>query len=551
MRQQTDPQKPPYFYLSYAHAEDKSKVEQFFNDLSVSVRDRAGLPLDETVGCCEKGGDREMGLRTSRVMIALLSLPYFKDKTAGREWQIFVMRKALSDSNDTQVIIPVRWLSYSGATPVVINQTPIFNGNGDEPVATMLRSREKRRDYADFVNNLANYIVDSTASFELREIDSIPDDISNAFENVVDPPIDSETPNLMAKQPRNQNIVNNLLIIDRGFAKSIADQINERTANSSGDAVDEVVRSAQASAEPYSVYVVDDNKDLLETIKATCDYSPSPLFNCETYEDPLTLLNKVEGSGIQASPDLFVIDLELAGKSMQGLEVIERLALSLDVPSAIMAISDNLSGSTLLNVAGLSGAVAGLAKPFNEDELLEKMTRLAEIGRNRRLRRIDPTSTDKSRSERPVFVSYSSENNRPARFITNSFEIENIDVFYAGYSIRGGDSPPKEVREGLKKTRVFVPLISADFVKSSFCRAELANALKLKADTSRNPPLKIIPILYDYASNVAKEDDLIAKCLEKNRELNMSKDNPVDTFQILLMRVQQFLRAQSRTATAT
>src|SRR5215213_9780199 len=90
------PRMSPYFFLSCAPADKGPIVRRFFDDLSDSIRISAGLPPTEVVGCCEafeqNAIDREEGLRTASLMLALLSPDYFRDKKSGREWQIFEMR---------------------------------------------------------------------------------------------------------------------------------------------------------------------------------------------------------------------------------------------------------------------------------------------------------------------------------------------------------------------------------------------------------------------------------------------------------------------------
>lgn len=515
MRQQTDPQKPPYFYLSYAQAEDKSKVEQFFNDLSDSVRIRAGLPLDETVGCCENG-DREAGLRTSRVMIALLSLPYFKDKTAGREWQIFEMRKALTESNDTQVIIPVRWLSYSGATPVVINQTPIFNGNGHEPVANMLRSPVKQRDYAELVNKLADYIVDLTASFELREIDSIPDDILNAFESIEEPPIDPEPINPVPK------ILNqNLLIIDGAFAKSVVEQIKETP-----DAPPPL--STKTTKETYSVFVIDDEPEDVKRIKNTGDFSRE--FNVTIYEDAARLIRDVDRlSKERQEPDLVVVNPELPDPGTQQPDLIYAL-LGTKAPSAILALSQNPEAESSLESAGINDLVGILQKPFSSAELLPPMRRWAELGRDKRYRR--------GRSEkRRAFLSYASPDEKMASKICKWLELREIGVWYSVTTMKPGDPWKDKVAQGLEEADVFMPLISDSYPLSEFCHPELGIILdRLERGIGNR---LVIPILYNDPV-AALKDSQIKHCRNQH-EIKISDHEWLDGFKLLLRTVQSFL----------
>ena len=512
---------PPYFYLSYAQAEDRSKVEQFFNDLSDSVRIEAGLPRDSTVGCCENADDRQAGLRTSRVMIALLSLPYFKDKTAGREWQIFEMRKALSESNDTQVIIPLRWLSYSGPTPVVIGQTPIFNGNGHEPVANMLRSPVKRRDYSDFVENLAAYIVDSTAAFELSEIDSIPDDISNAFKNVEEPPTDSEPTKSMPK------ILNqNLLIIDAAFAKSVAEHIKgtpDPSSSTSGFSAE-----TMQSKETYSVFVIDDEPEDVKRIKNTGDFSRE--FNVTVYDDAARLIRDVDRlSKERQEPDLVVVNPELPDPGTQQPDLIYAL-LGTKAPSAILAVSQNPEAESSLESAGINDLVGILQKPFTSAELLPPMRRWAELGRDKRYRR--------GRSEqRPAFLSYASPDEKMASKICKWLELREIGVWYSLTTVKPGDPWKDKIAQGLEQAEVFMPLISDSYPLSEFCHPELGIVLD-RLDRGVGNRL-VIPILYNDPVEALK-DSQIKRCRNRH-EIKISDREWLDGFKLLLRTVQSFL----------
>jgi len=526
MHQQTDPQKPPYFYLSYAQAEDKSKVEQFFNDLSDSVRIRAGLPLDETVGCCENCGDREAGLRTSRVMIALLSLPYFKDKTAGREWQIFEMRKALTEANDTQVIIPLRWLSYSGATPVVINQTPIFNVNGHEPVANMLHSPAKQRDYAEFVNNLANYIVDVTALFHLPGIDSIPDDISNAFENVDEPTTDSEPTNSMPK------ILNqNLLIIDGAFAKSVAEQIKETTTASAPVSVPssgQTAQSTRVTPEKYKVFTVDKKREDMQKIERTALISPD--FDVKPYTDPGEFLDDItELVNDRKEPDLIVVNPALIDPRTHNYSLIETL-LDEKVHSAILATSKDSDAVSRLKGRGLNDLVTLLPETLTSKELIQRMRHWAKLGRDKRYGR--------GRSdERPVFLSFTGADKEMANKICKWLELREIGVWYSFETLKPGDLWIEKIKQGLANAEVFIALISNDYPLSDYCQAELGYILDRVETESRDLP--VIPVHY-RSPTLALEDRQI-KTL-KRQAVPISDQEWLLGCQQILETVQNFLK---------
>ena len=530
----SDPQKPPYFYLSYARAEDKTKVQQFFNDVSDSIRIRAGLPLTEIVGCCdpfeENANDREAGLRTSHLMIALLSFAYFKDKTAGREWQIFETRKEKSGSADARVIIPISWLPYSGPMPRIIRKTRIFDANGGEthePVASMLRSGEKRKDYADFVTGLANYIVDFTASFRLPEMESIPNEVANAFEIGDETLTNTQPTKHMTKKILNQN----LLIIDGAFAKSVVEQLKEipdtpapssTTSVSSGTG-----QSKRTTNETYSVFVIDDEPLYVQRIEATGDLSRE--FAVTAYTDPDQLLDDVTALlKERREPDLVVLNperlLPRKGGNLMGA------LLDIKVPSAILAISQNPDTARSLESIGIDDLVGILQKPFTSFDFLPFMRRWAEFGRDKRYRR--------GRSEkRPAFLSYTGPDENMASRICKWLELREIGVWYSFTTLKAGDPWKDKVAEGLVEAEVFMPLISDDYALSPYCHSEMGIALDRLQREAGN--LLVVPLLYN-SPNAALQDSQIKRC-RNQQVIEISDDEWLEGVKELLHTVKGFL----------
>ena len=534
-----DPQTSPYFYLSYARADDESKVRQFFNDLSDSIRIRAELALTQVVGSCapveQDAGDRDRDLRTSRLMIALLSPAYFEDERSGREWEVFEMRKAKSSGDRSRSIIPIPWLPYySGPIPRVISETPIFGKNFNrsqrqEPVVLMLRSPKKHGEYAEFVNRLANYIVDSTASFQLPEMDSIPDEVPNAFEAKVEPPTNSEPNGTMPKQILNQN----LLIIDAAFARSLAEQIKETadrpTAGATAGPSGEPTQSRKAANEKYLVFVIHDEPEDVKKIAATAGFSRE--FDVKTYEKSSDLLNEISSLlENRQEPDLVVLNPELIVPETHRFRLIDAL-LEKKVPSAILAISkdpDAAGGS--LKSAGIKDLVAILQKPFTSVDLLQRMRHWAKIGRDKRYRR--------ARSgERSVFLSFSSQNAAMASKLCNWLELREIGVWYTAEFLEAGDPWRDKVAEGLAEAKVFIPLISDDYLLSEYCDGELANTLdRLEREAE---DLRVIPVLYNPSSQTL-DDPQIKACLNRHAVTISDRDWP-SGFQQILLSVQSFL----------
>jgi DNA-binding response OmpR family regulator len=501
------------------------------------------------------------------MMLALVSSNYLRDPAAERDWQTFELRKARASENAATVpgklaraINRVNWTRNPGPLPKLVAEAPVFpqelNGNGRcEALAVMIGSMGKyKTQYAEFVNSLADYIIALTASFQLPELDSIPNEVSSVFEEREEPEMKSETTNASPDHPIyqniNQNVNQNLLVIDGAFVKSIADQIKERTEKGSTVSADDLVTTEKEAPRPhqspYTISIVDDDQEFLDLIQSTCHYSPQlPLLKCRTYQDPEKLLEEMSSpSQEQSTPDLLLIDLELREKSMQGLDLIEELALKKRVTSTILALSNNFTDETL-NVASSKGAVMVLPKLLTPNELLPRMRHSAKIGRNKWLYQTKNFSADETRNQRPVFLSYQSLNQRTATIITNFLEHSEIDVFFDDDIIEPGDDQAARVRAGLDTARVFLALISDSYVTSRWSMSELSNALDLQK--TRNAPLKIIPILFNSPKN-AEQDETIIKCLATNRELTMSPDRPMDALQKLLLSIQNHLRPLSRPA---
>jgi hypothetical protein len=83
-----------YFYLSFARVDGNQQVARFFDDLSDSIRFRLNLQAYQPVGFFEYGFSQQMiewttktteALKTSTVLVALLSPAYLRDERAGKE----------------------------------------------------------------------------------------------------------------------------------------------------------------------------------------------------------------------------------------------------------------------------------------------------------------------------------------------------------------------------------------------------------------------------------------------------------------------------------
>jgi len=287
----------------------------------------------------------------------------------------------------------------------------------------------------------------------------------------------------------------------------------------------------------YTVFVIDDEPFMLEIIKEICLLSG--LFEITTYEDPKVLLSDISMKSFnnQEMPDLFVVDLELKAKEMQGLELIAELSGRRDFQSAILAISGYVSIGELLEAVE-AGPVSAIPKPFSND-FLDQMERCAEIGRNRRTFRGDPSVQDDSRKQRSVFLSYCAKDVKPGNLVRRNLEARGVDVWYAPDALEPGDVWRERIRLGLTQARILVALITQEYIKSPVCKAELTNFLRrMPSEVER--PLLLIPVLFEYSPDAAKQDELIRNCL-KYQYITMSTERFVDGFTAIYWRIKNFL----------
>ena len=526
-----DPQEPPYFYLSYARADDESSMHDFFTDLSYAIRFKAKLTSNEVVGRWNTSQqERDEALRTGRVMIALLSPAYFSDEAALFEWKIFELRRRrtlktshLSNRETLQrSIIPVCWSPYSGSMPVEISQTPLFDGNlkSGSNVTGGVKSLAENQ-YAAFVKSLAHYIIQVTSSFQLTPLEKIPDEVSNAFETLNEPTTNSQITNTMPKKILNQNFV----VFDSAFAKSLVEQVRETPVSTEEPA------SSRTEIDPYSVFVIDDEPTYAQRIKNTGDFSRE--FNVTDYTDANQLLNDViDLYHDRREPDLIVLNPEHlipgTGGNLMGALLDE------EIPSAILAISQNPDAARSLGEAGIDDLVGILQKPFDSVDVLPLMRRWAELGRDKRHRR--------GRSEkRRAFLSYTQSDEAMASRICKWLELREIAVWYTVTTMKPGDSWKDKVAQGLVEAEVFMPLISNDYPPSEYCHSELGIVLdRLKREAGN---LRVIPILYN-SPTTALEDSQIKACLNKHA-VSVTDDTWMPGFKQIRKTVQEFLQGQT------
>jgi ActR/RegA family two-component response regulator len=253
--------------------------------------------------------------------------------------------------------------------------------------------------------------------------------------------------------------------------------------------------------EKYKAIVIDDQDQCLDMLV-------KPLrrldFNVAGYDEAEAVLAEVLDvvRPLEEQPDLIVVDLKLKDGKMQGLDLI-KLLISRDIPSVIVAMTGILESNEAEDAMKMGAAVVGKRlDSFLVDNFLvtmQKMERLAEIGRTRRLYRMRtgtaPRQMDSKRLRRPVFLSYSSRDTCIANGLRNNLEMQGIDVWYAPTALHPGDLWTECINAAIDHCNVFVALNTEDFLLSSECIAEFT---RFHRRLKRNPDLRllVVPVRY-------------------------------------------------------
>ncbi len=294
----------------------------------------------------------------------------------------------------------------------------------------------------------------------------------------------------------------------------------------------------------YKAIVLDDDPQA-GTLIATL--LKSRKFEAHCYTDAESLLAEVFGAGLPLKdvPDLLVVDRQLKPNKMQGLEFINELARK-DVPCEILLISGSLTNEDV-EEALECGWGAWLPKPFTSNNYAaERMERLAEIGKRRRLHRMkgQHRTADLSRRERPVFLSYSHHNEKLATGLRRALETEHILVWYARDMLRAGDKFNPLIESAVNKARVFLPLITDSYVDSRSCARELEQ-FRHRMESDRQSQLLILPVLYKLSPD-KRGDRVVRPIFKKYHHLDISSQS-AERLPELSSRIQHFLGGKDLT----
>jgi FxsC-like protein len=198
-----------YFFLSYARGNDDPYVERFYEDLCDEVRVLVGERPSTEVGFLDRRSIRPGEMWSSRLIealnrcetfIALCSPDYFLSEACGREWEIFAQRSRNAREAAGTALLPLMWLPQRRLPPSAQAVHYVNDSFGDiyasSGLRQMLRLQRHRDDYLDFVNRLAERIVQSA------DIDPLPPSYESSFDSITSAfhPQDLAEPGLSTSQ---------------------------------------------------------------------------------------------------------------------------------------------------------------------------------------------------------------------------------------------------------------------------------------------------------------------------------------------------------------
>jgi ActR/RegA family two-component response regulator len=304
--------------------------------------------------------------------------------------------------------------------------------------------------------------------------------------------------------------------------------------------------------EKYKAIVLDDQETWRDVLVKTLRRRD---FDVVGYGEAESLLTEVFDV-IQPpddQPDLVVVDLKLESEKMQGIDLV-KLLMSRDLACVIVAITGDIESEFAEEAMKLGAAVVGKrADNFLTDNFLatiQKMERLAEIGRKRRLYRMSagttPHENDPSRLHRPVFLSYSNRDTRIANGLRNNLEMQGIDVWYAPTKLLPGDPWTRCIDEAIDHASVFVALNTNSSVLSPECIAEF---MRFHRRLERNlvPRPLIVPVRYELSTSGKASEAL--QIFDSYQYVDLSV-NYVDRMNELIMLIKGFLARGSGMSSA-
>ena len=286
----------------------------------------------------------------------------------------------------------------------------------------------------------------------------------------------------------------------------------------------------------YRLVLLDDDDSLRQEL---VDWLRLSVFAAKAYSEAESLLADVfsADSLVEKMPDLLLLDMNLKPGKMQGIELLHEL-IERDVPTEIMVLSMD-SGEH--EKAIRMGAASSICKPFdNPLVLISKMESHADIGKHRRLYRVGDgrNAMDRSRRVRPVFLSYSNKDKHFANGIRLNLERRKIATWYAPSTLTLGDEWIPRIEDGIDQARIFIPLVTDNYIASRICLGELTRFYS-RMERHEKSDLNILPVLAGI-SEEGKRNGNIRPILERYQYIDMS-DRYIDRLTTLLLRIQNNL----------
>lgn len=513
-----------HFYLSYAPADYSENLCKFFEDLTCTIRARLPECAEEAVGFFPARGDAPRSewtpeaaeaLRTSRLMIALTSPEYFRSESSGKEWQIFETRRTraarLGSLEAAGVIVPVIWIPCDETVPKAVTHGHDSLGhlNGAYRKYGVLTAHKTLHRFAqEYVNvlvALAEHVIAVTRTTGLLPLDVLPpfEEVDNAF---------------------HANYMQN-----GKYRAKAYDSPPPATKDEPHDR--------------YRALVVEPHHQVRDML---LEYL-SPDFEVEGYEEARQVPARALVDENQSRPiDLFVVDLELEARKRDGLSLIQQIR-PLKTRPAVMAMSAGLSSKKLIEAMRV-GAEVVVPKPFDVEETVKRMKKLAAIAKSRRLHRLlksESTNGAPAKRERPVFLSYSSKDNeskRVAIFLKSNIEARGIGVWYSDEILSPEDSAPaKSVFEGIAEAQVFLPVITDSYPSSTPCLAELICFFNHQmSDRSR----VLLPVLHRSAKEI-KYFDWIKPLIDDRQHADLTSESFLDGLITVLGWIQKLVNGKT------
>lgn len=543
----------PYFFLSYSRADRSPLVKRFFDDLSDTIRIESNLPRTQAVGFYEEtqygpGSDWSAGakdaLQQSAVMICLLSTAYMHSERAGKEWQIFEMRRRRTfeeapgpmPESLAHVILPVMWNQWHGPFPGVVNELLAHPAHIHQRQAlmTMFKSAGmSHREYAEFVKALAHQITDLTPPANtLLPLDPFPpmSEVPSAFQLWVGGGNGSD--NCEERSKRYEVPCWHAELVKRPAVK---EQVvtNSKTENTSST-------DQQKQSEPpankkkcpnYLVFAVSKESQVLSLIEELCFLTP---YHVKSYEDDSKALDA--RVYFRELPDLFVVDLDNAPP---GQQVIKELTEKWKILSTIVAVSGDFEKHELPQLFGATAILPSLSR---SGELKHLIKQCAEIGRKRRKYKFGG-GRDKKRKQRPVFLSYTKKDEGLAKLLSSNLGARKIEVWSMHDSQKLGKELDAEVRKGLDDAQIFIALISTDFLKSNWCLQELKDFYgKATSGPIDEQQRLIIPVFYNDPDTSG--NDFIDREVKPLTSAYMTDKDYLNGFILLMERIQALVHKE-------